>query len=475
MERNEFENEFAVGTVEILESADRSLPTPEELCRFIDEKQIKKIRELTADVPHVDMAEILSDMKKLYRIRLFRLLLKEQAAQVFVEMDAESQKDIIDAYSDAELSEMLSELYLDDTVDLIEEMPANVVRRIIGNSTRENRSIINRLLKYPKDSAGTIMTTEYVRLQRTMTVAEALDHLRRVAVDKETIYTAYITDRHRHLEGLVTARALLTSPLDKRVEDIMTDAVVYVNTTENREDVARKFDKYGFIALPVVDNECRLVGIITVDDAIDVMKVETEEDFAKMAAITPSEKPYLKTRVGEIWLARIPWLLLLMISATLSSTILNRFEAALPSVLILFVPMLMDTGGNSGSQSSVTLIRGLSLGEVSFSNILFVIWKELRVGILCGVSLGAVAFGKVMLVDRLLMSNTEVTLWVALSVSIALFATIVVAKLVGATLPLIAKKVGFDPAVMASPFITTVVDAVSLVLYFFIAKLMLGL
>jgi magnesium transporter len=475
MERNEFENEFAVGTVEILESADRSLPTPEELCRFIDEKEIKKIRELTADVPHVDMAEILSDMKKLYRIRLFRLLLKEQAAQVFVEMDAESQKDIIDAYSDAELSEMLSELYLDDTVDLIEEMPANVVRRIIGNSTRENRSIINRLLKYPKDSAGTIMTTEYVRLQRTMTVAEALDHLRRVAVDKETIYTAYITDGHRHLVGLVTARALLTSPLDKRVEDIMTDAVVYVNTTENREDVARKFDKYGFIALPVVDNECRLVGIITVDDAIDVMKVETEEDFAKMAAITPSEKPYLKTRVGEIWLARIPWLLLLMISATLSSTILNRFEAALPSVLILFVPMLMDTGGNSGSQSSVTLIRGLSLGEVSFSNILFVIWKELRVGILCGVSLGAVAFGKVMLVDRLLMSNTEVTLWVALSVSIALFATIVVAKLVGATLPLIAKKIGFDPAVMASPFITTVVDAVSLVLYFFIAKLMLGL
>ena len=344
MEKNEFENEFAVGTAEILESADRSLPTPEELCYLIDERNFKKIRELTADIPHADMAEILSDMRKLYRIRLFRLLLKEQAAQVFVEMDSESQRDIIDAFSDAELSEMLSELYLDDTVDLIEEMPANVVRRIIGNSTRENRSIINRLLKYPKDSAGTIMTTEYVRLQRTMTVAEALAHLRRVAVDKETIYTAYITDSHRHLEGLVTARALLTSPLDKRIDDIMTDAVVYVNTTENREDVARKFDKYGFIALPVVDNECRLVGIITVDDAIDVIKEETEEDFAKMAAITPSEKPYVKTRVGELWLARIPWLLLLMISATLSSTILNRFEAALPSVLILFVPMLMDTG-----------------------------------------------------------------------------------------------------------------------------------
>ena len=475
MEKNEFENEFAVGTAEILESADRSLPTPEELCYLIDERNFKKIRELTADIPHADMAEILSDMRKLYRIRLFRLLLKEQAAQVFVEMDSESQRDIIDAFSDAELSEMLSELYLDDTVDLIEEMPANVVRRIIGNSTRENRSIINRLLKYPKDSAGTIMTTEYVRLQRTMTVAEALAHLRRVAVDKETIYTAYITDSHRHLEGLVTARALLTSPLDKRIDDIMTDAVVYVNTTENREDVARKFDKYGFIALPVVDNECRLVGIITVDDAIDVIKEETEEDFAKMAAITPSEKPYVKTRVGELWLARIPWLLLLMISATLSSTILNRFEAALPSVLILFVPMLMDTGGNTGSQSSVTLIRGLSLGEVSFSDILFVIWKELRVGVLCGVSLGAVAFGKVMLVDRLIMSNPSVTVWVALSVSIALFATIVVAKLVGATLPLIAKKIGFDPAVMASPFITTVVDAISLVLYFFIARLMLGI
>ena len=319
------------------------------------------------------------------------------------------------------------------------------------------------------------MTTEYVKLLPDMTVKAALQHIRDVAIDKETIYTCYVTDEKRRLLGIVTARRLMLSPLDMTLSEIMEESVIFALTTEDKEDVANKFDKYGFIALPVVDNEHRLVGIVTVDDAIEVLREEAEEDFAKMAAIIPSESEYLKTSAFDIFKSRIPWLLLLMISATVSSAILKYFEASLIPVLVLFVPMLMDTGGNSGSQASVTAIRGLSTGEVALSDVFRILWKEIRVGALCGFSLAVVAFAKVVIVDRFIMQNEAVTLIVALAVSLALFATIVVAKIIGSTLPLLAKRIGFDPAVMASPFITTIVDAIGLMVYFAISAYAFGL
>ncbi len=455
-------------------SPEKNIPEAEELLAMIRERRYADFRAALEDVPPIDIAEYFEEIPRAYYTAFFRLLRKEQAAETFVEMSSELQAHIINSFTDRELSDMLDELYLDDTVDIIEEMPANVVKRILRNSSREDRATINRLLSYPKDSAGTIMTTEYVRFTPGMTVERALRHIRSVAIDKETIYTCYVTDADRHLIGLVTAKKLLISPLDATLDSIMEDSVIFATTTDDKEDVAKIFKKYGFIALPVVDREQRLVGIVTVDDAIDVLNEETEEDFAKMAAITPTETSYLKTSAFDIWKARIPWLLLLMISATFSSIILNKFESALPAFLVLFVPMLMDTGGNSGSQASVTVIRGLSLGDIEFSDILRVIWKEVRVGIFCGVSLGVVAFGKVMLVDRLMMGNSDVTVIVALAVALSLALTIVVAKLIGCTLPLLARKIGFDPAVMASPFITTIVDALSLLVYFFISKTVFG-
>ena len=460
--------------VEIL-SPEENLPKIDLLIELINAKQYTSFVELTGALPAADIAEYFDKMPNEYYNRFFRLLPKETAAETFVEMDADLQEHLINSFTDRELSAMLEEMYLDDTVDMIEEMPANVVKRIVKNSSSENRNLINQLLRYPKDSAGTIMTTEYVRFTKDMRVDRALEHVRDVAIDKETIYTCYITEPNRKLVGIVTAKQLLISPLDTRLEDIMEESVIFVNTTDDKEEVAMKFDKYGFLALPVVDNEHRLVGIITVDDAIEVIKEETEEDFAKMAAIIPTETSYLKTSAFNLWKARMPWLLLLMVSATFSSTILNRFEMALPAVLILFVPMLMDTGGNSGGQSSVTVIRGISLGEVRFSDFFYVMWKELRVGFFSGLTLGAVAFAKVMLIDRWLMNNPEVTLQVALIISATLALTIVVAKIIGAVLPLLAKKIGFDPAVMASPFITTIVDAIALLLYFFIASRFLTL
>lgn len=444
--------------------------TAQALISLIDNRQYAVFKAVIEEYNPADICELFDEIPEEYDNRVFRLLTKEQAAQVFIGMDSERQEHIISSYTDKELSEMLDEMYLDDTVDLIEEMPANVVKRILRNSSASDRETINRLLRYPKDSAGTIMTTEYVRFTAKMTVAEALAHIRNVAIDKETIYTCYVTDRDRHLEGIVTAKRLLISPLGTVLGDIMEDNVISVRTTDDKEQVALQFDRYGFLAMPVVDGENRLVGIVTFDDAISVLREETEEDFAKMAGITPSETTYLKTGALRLFLARIPWLLILMVSATFSSTILNFFEAALPAVLILFVPMLMDTGGNSGSQSSVTLIRGLSLGEVAFSDFFVVLWKEVRVGLLCGGALGAVAFAKVMLVDRLIMHNPAVTVIVALAVAVALAMTVLIAKIIGCMLPLLAKKVGFDPAVMASPFITTIVDALSLLTYFFIAS-----
>ena len=441
----------------------------EDVITLLDERRYAELLRAVAPLQAVDAAEIFDMIPIEYQTKFFRLLPKDAASELFVLIENEAKERIIASFTDLELREMLSELYLDDTVDIIEEMPANVVKRILRNSSPEDRSRINELLGYPKDSAGTIMTPEYVRLVADMTVEAALAHLRRVAIDKETIYTCYVTDKSRHLIGIVTAKDLLISPLDTVVSDIMERSVVSALTTDDREDAARKIEKYGFLALPVVDAENRLVGIVTVDDAIEVLGEETEEDISKMAAITPTETPYLKTSVMTIFKARSPWLLILMVSATVSSTILSRFEASLASILVLFVPMLMDTGGNSGNQASVTLVRGLSLGEVRMSDFIRVWYKEVRVGILCGLALGVVAFGKIMLVDRLVMQNPEVTLLVGAVVAITIALTVIIAKLVGSALPILAARIGLDPAVMASPFITTAVDALALIVYFLIA------
>ncbi len=446
----------------------------DELVLLLTEKRYQELKERLSLMHSADIAEVFDEIKEVYQSRIFRLLSKEQAAVVFVEFDSDVQENIINSTSDKELSEMLLELYLDDTVDIIEEMPANVVKRILKTSTKENRDAINQLLKYPKDSAGTIMTPEYVRLRRDMTVEAALSHIRTVAIDKETIYTCYVTDKDRHLLGLVTAKQLLLASLDSVIEDIMEENVISVGTYCDKEEVALSFEKYGFIAMPVVDKENRLVGIVTIDDAFDVMKEETTEDFAKMAAITPTETTYLKTSVFDLWKARIPWLLFLMISATFSSMLLGSFEAALPSVLILFVPMLMGTGGNSGGQSSVTIIREISNGEVEFSDLFRVLWKETRVGAFTGITLGAAAFLKLMLLDNLIMQNSTVTVWVSLAVALSLAATVIASKLIGAALPILAKRIGLDPAVMASPFITTIVDALSLIIYFLISYYAFG-
>lgn len=454
-------------------SAEDRIPSLDELVEMIASRRYSQLRTALNLIPAPDIAALFASMPEKYHAPTFRLLPKETAAEAFVEMERELQERIINSFTDSELSAMLDELYVDDTVDIIEEMPASVVKRIIKNSKTESRGDINRLLKYPKDSAGSIMTTEYVRFTRDMTVEDALSHIRRVAIDKETIYTCYVTDRKRHLIGIVTAKELLISALDLKLDEIMEESVIFVTTTEDKEAVAQKFDKYGFLALPVVDKECRLVGIITVDDAIEVIKEETEEDFAKMAAITPGQTSYLKTDVLSIWKSRIPWLLLLMVSATFSSAILSGFEAALPSVLLLFVPMLMDTGGNCGSQASVTVIRSLSVGEARVADVAKILWKETRVGALCGITLASVAFFKVLLIDRFLLGNSEVTVFVALSVALAVAFTILAAKLVGSTLPLFAKRIGLDPAVMASPFITTLVDVVALLLYFVISAALL--
>ena len=425
-----------------------------------------------------DIADLFPDLAVSERLVVYRLLTKECAAEVLVELGSEDRQALVAAFSDEELAGVLLELYSDDAATLLEEMPANFVRRILKNCTPEMRRSVNALLKYPEGSAGSIMTTEYVRLSGEMTVEEALRHIRSVAIDKETIYTCYVTDAGRRLVGIVTARMLLIAPLAKTVGELMEENVVSVGTHDEREAVARLFDRYNFLALPVVDGDGRLVGIITVDDALEVLSEEVEEDFAKMGAITPnSERPYLRQSVGEIFRMRIPWLLLLMLSATFTGLIITSFEAALAASVVLtsFIPMLMGTGGNSGSQASVTVIRGLSLGEIPYRRILSVLWKELRVSLLCGVALAVVNFGKILLIDGLLMQNPAITPLVALVVSVTLLLTVVAAKLIGCSLPILAGRLGLDPAVMASPFITTLVDAVSLVVYFTLATAMLGL
>ena len=453
-----------------LVSAEENLEEePEKLTDLIDAKRYKELKARLAEIPAVDIAEIFAEVETKYHAIILRLLSKETAADVFVELDTDVQRALIESFSDRELATILEEMYLDDTVDIIEEMPAAVVKRIIKFSSKEEREMINRLLLFDKDSAGAIMTTEYVRLIPEMTVSEALAHIKSVAIDKETIYTCYVTDKKRHLLGIVTAKDLLLSDHDVTLESIMEENVVFSHTSDDKEEVALLFDRYGFLAIPVVDSECRLVGIVTVDDAMDVIREETEEDFAKMAGMTPTETTYLKTSALDFLKARLPWLLLLMFSATISSAILTKFEGALTAALVLFVPMIMGTGGNSGGQSSVTVIRSLSLGELEFKDLFRVMYKEFTVGIMAGISVGLATFLKVVLIDRFLLGNPDVTVIVALAVALSLALTIIFAKLIGAALPILAKKLGFDPAVMASPFITTLVDAASLLIYFFVA------
>ena len=434
---------------------------------LLEQKKYATVRDILLEMHPADVAQMFEDMNKREISLLFRLMPKEQAAETFVELEADNQEALIKAFSDNELKEVLDELYLDDAVDIVEEMPANVVRRILQNTDEATRKMINEILKYPKDSAGSIMTIEYVNLKENMTVADAFQTIRRTGIDKETIYSCYVTDQNRYLKGIVSAKWLLLSENDALISDIMDEDVISVLTTDDREEAAQKLQMYDLLAMPVVDHENRLVGIITIDDAIDVIEQEATEDIEMMAAITPTDKPYLKTGVFETWWKRIPWLLLLMISATFTSVIINRYDTALATLgLAAFMPMLMGTGGNAGSQASVAVIRALSLGEVEMGDILRIVWKELRVSVLCGVTMAVATFGKLLLIDR----PTTMT---AVVVSLTLVATIVTAKLVGCILPVLAKRVGFDPAVMASPFITTIVDALSLIIYFDIATAIL--
>lgn len=437
---------------------------------LLAEKKYSEIKEVFAQMNGADISALFEEVPENKIPLLFRLLPKVLAAETFVEMEADAQKMLIQGFSDNELKDVFNELYLDDAVDIVEEMPANVVKRILANTDPDTRKMINEVLKYPDDSAGSIMTIEYVSLRLNMTVEEAIKRIRRTGVDKETIYTCYVTDENRVLLGNISIKTLLLADENDVIKDIMDTNFISAHTLEDQETVANKFNKYDLLAIPVVDDENRLVGIITFDDAIDVMQDEATEDIKKMAAIIPSDKTYFKTTVFETWKARIPWLLLLMVSATFTGMIITSFEDALAAytVLTAYIPMLMDTGGNSGGQASVTIIRALSLEEIEFSDIFRVIWKESRVAILCGLTLSICNFVKLLLFDR-------VTVQVAFVVCITLAVTVLMAKIIGCTLPILAKKIGFDPAVMASPFITTIVDAISLIVYFRVASIFLGI
>ena len=446
------------------------------LIRMLEDKKYATLRDILVTMNPSDIAELFLDLEDHQIPLLFRLLPKELAAETFVEMETDAQELLIRGFSDNELKESVDELYADDAADLVEEMPANVVQRILRQADPEMRNTINQLLRYDETSTGSIMTTEYVTLRPEMTVEEAILRIRRQGVDKETIYTCYVT-KGRVLIGLVTVKDLLLCDDDEtQIEEIMLTNLISVTTQTDKEESARMLSKYNFLALPVVDGENRLVGIVTFDDAMDVMEEEATEDMELMSAITPSEKTYLKSSVGELFKNRIPWLMLLMVSATFTGLIITAFEGALAAQVALtaFIPMLMGTGGNSGAQSSVTVIRALSLDELQLKDILRVLWKELRTAILCGVALAVVCFVKILLVDRLLMGNTDITLTVDAVVCLTLAVTVIAAKLVGCALPMAAKALKLDPAVMARPFISTIVDALSLLVYFLFAKAMLG-
>ncbi len=441
-----------------------------EIDALLETHNFYAIKKLLENMEPADLSLVLEEFPKKIAT-LFRLLPKDLAAETFVEMEADSQEKLLTSLTDNEMKEMMDELYIDDTVDIIEEMPANVVKRMLYNSDPESRKVINEILKYPDDSAGSLMTTEYVSLDENITVEDALKRIRRTGVDKETIYTCYVTRPDRTLLGYITAKKLLLSDIDMIISEIMETSVIYVSTHEDKEIVAKEMSKYDLLAMPVVDNEKRLVGIITVDDAIDVIEEEATEDIEKMAAIIPSDKPYLLTSPFEIWRNRIPWLILLMLTSTFTSQIITSFETKLAACVVLtaFIPMIMGSGGNAGGQTSVTIIRGLAIEELGLRDIFKILFKELRVSILCGTVLGVVTFGKMLLIDRLMLGNDDVTVNISAVVSFTLIITIIVAKLVGCLLPLFAKRLGLDPAVMASPFITTIVDALSLLIYLGIA------
>ena len=442
----------------------------EQVLALLEEKKYPELKALLSEMNEADIAAIFADLPPEKLPLVYRILPKELAAEVFVNMESDAQELLIRAFSDNELREVLDELYVDDAVDIIEEMPATVVKRILQHTDPEVRKSINEILQYPEDSAGSLMTIEYVDLKKYMTVDDAFTRIRRTGVDKETIYICYVTDENRKLLGIVTVKDLLLSEKSQKIFEIMDTNIISVNTLEDKEVVADKFQKYDLLALPVVDQENRLVGIITIDDAMDVLQDENTEDSEKMAAITPTDKPYLKMSVFETYKKRIPWLLLLMVSATFTEKIIGHFEGALTACVALtaFIPMLTGTCGNCGAQSSATIIRGLSLGDIEFRDTFKVIFKEFRIALVCGITLGIVNFAKLMLFD-------DVGAYVAIAVSFTMVMAVVFAKIVGSILPVFAKKIGFDPAVMSSPFISTIVDAVTLLIYFKVATLILHL
>lgn len=439
---------------------------------LLEERKFNTLRDILTTMKPYDIAAIFEELQDEKTPILFRIMPKELAAETFVEMDDETQEFLIHGLSDSELKEVVDELFVDDAVDLIEEMPANVVKRILRQADKDMRKQINELLKYPEDSAGSIMTTEFIVLRPDMTAEMAIKRIRRTGVDKETIYTCYVTDNNNKLIGISTVKDLLLADDDDLVKDLMEENVISVNTLDDQEQVAQMFSNYNFLALPVVDNENRLVGIVTIDDAIDVIQEEATEDIEKMAAVLPSDKPYMRTSVWGIYRKRIPWLLVLMLSATFTSAIISSFEGALASVIVLssFIPMITGSGGNAGSQASVSVIRALSLGEIEFKSMFKVLWKELRVSILCGATLAAANFIKLMIFD---LNGNPNAFVIALVVSLTLLGTIMMSKIVGSSLPLLASKIGFDPAVMANPLISTVCDSLSLLIYFGIATTIL--
>ena len=447
----------------------------EELTELLDRRDMKRLQQRLEDMQEFDVAEFLSEIGDNRMPMVFRLLSKETAAEVFANFDAPEQEQVINSITDSELSGILEELYVDDAVDMMEELPANVVKRVMRTATPETRKLINQYLHYPENSAGSIMTAEFIDLKKYMSVRESIARIRRIGEDKETIYICFVTSADRKLEGIVTVKDLLLAEDDTVIENLMDTNVIFATTTEDQESVAEKISDYDLMAIPVVDLEGRLVGIVTVDDVIDVMEEETTEDFEIMAGMTPSDKPYSRTGTLEMWKNRIPWLMFLMLSATFTSMILTKFEdmLAVQAGLVAFIPMLMGTGGNSGAQASTAVIRSLSLGDTEPKDAFRVMWKEWRVAAICGITLAAVNFVKMLLLDGMLLHNDGVTIAVAATVSVSIVFIVMFAKVVGSMLPIIAEKVGVDPAVMANPLISTVTDAVSLLIYINVARLIL--
>lgn len=442
----------------------------EELNELLEGRQFRKLRETMSEMNEVDIAEFIEELEAEKKVLVYRMLPKELAADVFSFLEVDDQEHIINSITDYELGKIVEDLYVDDAVDMLEELPAIVVKRVLQNATPETRNLINQFLQYPENSAGSIMTAEYIGLKRNMTVEQAFAYIRENGVDKETIYTCFVTDSKRCLQGVVTVKDLLMNPYDTIIKDIMDENIIYAVTTEDREDVVETFNKYDLLCLPVVDHEDRLVGIVTVDDAVEVMEQEATEDFEKMAAMFPSEKPYLRTGVFELAKNRIPWLLILMFTSILSGAILMDYREAIQvlPLLLSFVPMLMDTSGNCGNQSSTMVIRGMAVGDIELKDVLRVVWKEFRVGLLCGAVLAAANFIRLILQypDRQALN---------LVIVLSLMLAIVLAKIIGCVLPMLAEKMKLDPAIMAAPLITTIVDASSLLIYFKIASMMLHL